>query len=80
MRLLNLKTKRSIYRWRLYGSALRQLIPKLLPYSKIKRDQLAGVVEFYDYPPGSERRAKILAHMKRKKRYDFARSRTTPAS
>ena len=80
MRLMNLKMRRSLYRWRLYGSDFRKLIPKLLPYSRIKRDQLAGVVEFYDYPPGSERRATILASLKRKKRYDFARSRTTPPS
>ena len=79
MRLFNTKAKRSIYRWRIYGSSMRQLIPHLLPYSRIKRDQLQGVLEFYDYPPGSARRSRIVEHMKRKKRYDFGKSRSTPA-
>lgn len=76
IKLMNLKDRRSLYRWRIHGSSLRQMIPHLLPYSKIKKDQLASVVEFYDYPIGSTKRAKILENMKRKKRYDFGKSRT----
>ena len=78
VRIVNTKKRRSIYRWRIYGPSLRRLIPNVLPYAKVKKDQLAGVVEFYDYPPGSERRIKIIEHMKRKKIYDFGRSRSTP--
>lgn len=81
---MNLKSRRSLYRWRLYGSSLRQLIPNLLPHSKVKNDQLLGVVQFYDYPVGSEKRDQIIKHMKRKKKYDFGRSRSafavTPSS
>ena len=80
IRLINTKARRSIYRWRIYGSSMRQLIPHILPYSRVKGDQLKGVLEYYDYPPGSARRSRILAHMKRKKRYDFGKSRSTPAN
>ena len=75
---LNMQTRRSMFRWRLYGSSLRTLIPSITPYSKVKRDQLLGVVEFYDYPPKSERRKQILALMKMKKKYDYVRATATP--
>ena len=75
---VNTKARRSIFRWRIYGSELRILIPRLLPYSKVKGDQLSGVVEYYDYPPHSERREQIVRLMKTKKRYDYVKATSSP--
>ena len=76
--VVNTQARRSVFRWRLYGPDLRTLIPHITPYSKVKRDQLMGVVEFYDYPPKSERRKQILALMKTKKKYDYVRATASP--
>lgn len=75
---VNTKARRSLFRWRIYGSDLRVLIPNLLTYSKVKGDQLAGVIEYYDYPPHSERRNQIVRTMKIKKRYDYAKATSRP--